>query len=241
MRIDSIEYVVKYTPSSDKWSCKNRKNHIMGIMLSGSTMHYFENQKFELSENCIYFLNQKDNYSAEVSSYGSAYSVHFTTYEEIETDSFCVKVNDNKEIIKILDKMQISSSQGKKNLSMSYIYKLVATFEEIMAKSYVKNDVRMTEAKEYIDLHFKENNCLDDVAKMTGVSRRRFNDLFKNQFDVTPNRYLVGKKIELAKRFLTSGDFTLTEVADLCAFSDVYYFCKAFKKETGISPGKYMR
>lgn len=34
---------------------ENRDNHIIGIQLSGSGVHYFENKKFTIGEGCVYF------------------------------------------------------------------------------------------------------------------------------------------------------------------------------------------
>ncbi|MBO4594899.1 MAG: AraC family transcriptional regulator, partial [Clostridia bacterium] len=31
---------------------------------------------------------------------------------------------------------------------------------------------------------------------------------------------------------------SVTEIAEICGFSDVYYFCKVFKSKVGLSPGK---
>jgi len=56
---------------------------------------------------------------------------------------------------------------------------------------------------------------------------------------MTPNRYLVTRKVEYAKKLLLSKELSVTAVAELCGFSDVYYFSKVFRKETGIAPSLY--
>ena len=47
--------------------------------------------------------------------------------------------------------------------------------------------------------------------------------------------------IRLAKNLLSSGQFSVTQTAEHCGFSDVYYFSKVFKKETLCSPSKYIK
>jgi YesN/AraC family two-component response regulator len=49
----------------------------------------------------------------------------------------------------------------------------------------------------------------------------------------------VKKRIELAKHMLESNCLTVGEVAELCGFSDVYYFSKVFKGICGIPPSKW--
>ena len=84
------------------FAVQNRDNHIIGIQLSGSALHYFKNQKFTIDEGCIYFLNQKDDYKVDILEKGVAFSIHFTTYEPIDTDSFCTKTSRANEIVRLL-------------------------------------------------------------------------------------------------------------------------------------------
>ena len=79
------------------------------------------------------------------------------------------------------------------------------------------------------------------AAEKSGLSRRRFDELFKNSFNVTPGRYLINLKIDYAKRLLTTSNIGVSQVAELCGTSDIYYFSKLFKKETGFSPNRYRK
>lgn len=130
--------------------------------------------------------------------------------------------------------------RSSENLSlMSHMYKLCSDFGKMLNKKYSAADLRMLKAAEYIDEHFKENGCLDNAAALSGLSRRHFNDLFKAFYGITPNRRVINNKIEFSKRLLKTDSFSVSETANMCGFSDVYYFSKFFKKETGISPSKY--
>lgn len=243
LKLKNIEYLIKYKPNSLRWACTNRKNHIIGVQLHGKADHDFKYQKFTMSENCIYFFNQKDDYSVEVLEKGEAFSVHFTTYEPIATNSFCIKIKDITNVLSIQEKIMkyTSSSFCGNNMAASYFYMLCALFEDIYNKEYFSSDERMINAKDYIDLHFAGKNCLSHAVYASGISKRRFNDLFKKQFDITPNRYLISRKINFAKQLLESNPLSLSEVSDKCGFSDTSYFNKVFKKETTYTPGEYKK
>jgi AraC-like DNA-binding protein len=43
-------------------------------------------------------------------------------------------------------------------------------------------------------------------------------------------------RIEIAKNMLYSGEYSVSQVAEQCGFSDIYYFSKAFKKAVGVNP-----
>ena len=241
LRIKDVHSILHYAPNIKKWSAKNRKNHFIGIMLNGSTNHKFKNQSFVLSGNCIYFFNQKDDYEAEVYEAGNAFSVHFTTYEDIETDSFSIQIDNPYEIISLLQKAeQLSCVSGNGDLSLlSTLYKLCDVFTKARQKTYFQKDMRMHIAKDYIDTNFKDADCIKYAIKQCGLSSRRFCDLFKCNFGTTPNKHLVQRRIVMAKSMLETKSLTISEVAELCGFSDVYYFSKVFKQECGVSPSKW--
>ena len=41
------------------------------------------------------------------------------------------------------------------------------------------------------------------------------------------------------KQLLTHTELNVTEIADLMNYQDVAYFCRAFKRQTGVSPSQY--
>lgn len=242
LKIKEINCVVKFTAKKMNFTTQNRNNHIIGIHLSGSAVHYFKNQKFTISENCIYFLNQKDDYNVKVLEKGVAFSVHFTTYEPIDTESFCIKTAKANEIVRLMNLIEKGFLSKNDELGlMSYVYGLCSELNRIYQKSYFPKDKRMIAAEKYINIHFAENDCLTEAAKQSTLTRRRFNDLFKNCFGLTPNRYLIGLKIDYAKNLISTNYFSIPQIAEMCGFSDIYYFYKVFKNETGTTPAKYKK
>lgn len=241
IRIKDVHAILHYTPDIKRWRAKNRKNHFVGITLSGSAYHSFDDQSFVLSRNCIYFFNQKDDYSVEVLEAGDSFSVHFTTYEEIKTDSFCLPVESPDEIIALLNKAEkLSRVSGSGDLSLlSTVYKLCDVFARAKQKAWFPKDMRIHAARDYIDVHFKDVDCLEAATGLCGLSSRRFGELFKINFGTTPNKYLIQRRIEISKSMLAVQGITVSEVAELCGFSDVYYFSKVFKQICGVPPSKW--
>lgn len=239
MRINEIHGVIRFNSVNDQWVAKNRKNHIIGIQSRGKAVHTFKNSVFTISENCIYFMNQKDDYSVKVIEPCEAFSIHFTTYEDIDCNSFCIPIVNNTNILSILQKAEMANFTDKNLSLISLTYQLCAEIERIRTKKYLPKDTRILIAKEYFDLHFKEPGCLKSAVEKSGISARRFGELFRNTYDTTPNQYVTSRKIEYAKSLLSAGCHTVTEISALCNFSDVCYFTKVFKNETGISPAKW--
>ena len=105
IKIDNVHLVIKHTSTYRSWEAINRKDHIIGIAFSGDEVHDFGYKKFTIGKDCIFFLNQKDDFKAYANEFATSYSIHFTTNEEISTDSFCIKVNSMEEIITLFEKI----------------------------------------------------------------------------------------------------------------------------------------
>ena len=221
LKIKKFDCVIKYTAEEMNFESQNRHNHIIGIHLSGSAVHYFKNQKFTISENCIYFLNQKDDYNVKVLEKGVAFSVHFTTYEPIDTESFCIKTAKANEIVRLMNivEKEFLSKADELDL-MSDLYKLCAELNKIYQKSYFPKDQRMIDAEKYMNTHFAESSCLAEATNQSLLTRRRFNDLFKSCFGITPNRYLISLKIYYAKSLISTNCFSISQIAEMCGFSE---------------------
>lgn len=241
LRVRDVRAVVRYRPSVRRWQSIRRQDHFVGIQLSGSARHRFPDRSFVLSENCVYFFNRREDYDVEVSEAGEAISVHFTTYEEIETPSFCIPVEHPEQILALLQKAELLKGEEERRdlLLLSTLYQLCDAVAAVREKSYSRRDERVLAARSYMDRHYAASDCLAGAVAVSQLSARRFNDRFKQSFLTTPNRYLTLRRIEEAKTLLELQSLSVGEVAERCGFSDVYYFSKVFRRLTGTSPSRW--
>ena len=80
-----------------------------------------------------------------------------------------------------------------------------------------------------------------ELAHACGLSEVYFRKLFAQAFGTTPHRYLIGIRLRKAQQLLCEGKRRVSQVAELCGFSNEYHFSRTFKKFTGISPSEYAR
>jgi AraC-like DNA-binding protein len=95
---------------------------------------------------------------------------------------------------------------------------------------------RLQVAKEYIDTSFLEISEIKQVAEHCNMSEYHFYRRFKEVYKRTPYQYITELKMQLAKQQLQSKLYSVSEVAQMCSFPDVFTFSKAFKKFYGIPP-----
>ncbi len=241
--LKEISCILCYKPDKKYWRAENRKSHIMGIQLRGSAVHRFTDKEFTIGESCIYFLNQSEDYEVEVLEPTYAFSVHFTTYEPIELESFCQRVIDPTGIENLIESIgiQLLLTSSTKNTKSRLFYELCDKFNAITNSEYMPHNLRLVRAKEYIDLHFPDDDVLDSAAAICSVSRRRFNDIFKKYVNSTPNDYLIDRRCTFAKQLLSTGAMSIADIAYTCGFENPYYFSRTFKKKTGLTPSEYKK
>ena len=77
------------------------------------------------------------------------------------------------------------------------------------------------------------------LARVAGMSRTLFALRFAQSTGQTPARYLLKRRMELARDLLSSSQLTLAAVAHRCGYSTDVAFARAFRRQHGVSPGRY--
>lgn len=80
---------------------------------------------------------------------------------------------------------------------------------------------------------------LDSLAKAAGVSRALLCRVFKEATGLSPRKYVLRRKVELASAELLYGRSSIKEIAFRCGFPDVQSFSKVFKRVSGESPARF--
>lgn len=80
---------------------------------------------------------------------------------------------------------------------------------------------------------------ISDLANTVNMSEKHFRRIFSDVYNTTPFSFLQSFRIEKGQILLLNTTKSISDIAALCGFSDVYSFSHCFKKHTGVSPGKY--
>ena len=91
----------------------------------------------------------------------------------------------------------------------------------------------------YIHTHLDANVSVGELAKMCAMSESSFRSKFKVQMGQSPTTYIINEKMERAKELLMSNELSVEQIAELLNFYDATYFCKCFKKATGMTTAAF--
>lgn len=88
------------------------------------------------------------------------------------------------------------------------------------------------------DADFRIKQALDPLPYSNEYARQSF----VKALGITPQQYLMEKRLNLAKQILctkNSNGLTIKDIAGCCGFSDSLYFSRVFKNHVGLSPKEY--
>lgn len=92
---------------------------------------------------------------------------------------------------------------------------------------------------DYIDHHFSEELNRKLLSDLVFISPDHLARLFKQETGKTLINYITDKRIEEAKKLLSTSQATVYLIADQVGYDNYSYFSKIFKKITGLTPLEY--
>lgn len=90
-----------------------------------------------------------------------------------------------------------------------------------------------------IHAHYNEPLTVDDMIANIAISKYHFIRVFQRIMGATPYNYLINYRIHVSKRYLSTTNLPVSEIAEKCGFADTSNFITHFKKHTGQKPLQY--
>lgn len=104
-----------------------------------------------------------------------------------------------------------------------------------------KNRRAVSAAIAFMESHLSGRCTLADIAVAAHFSPVYFHGLFRKAMGKTPQEYLTGLRVSMAKQLLVVEGRDVGEVATACGFSSQSYFDHVFRRETGETPRGYQK
>ena len=97
------------------------------------------------------------------------------------------------------------------------------------------------QAAEYIRRNISSKITIEALAKDARMSVSSFETKFKKAFGTSVYAYLIEIRLREAMRLLVETNYSVTEIAEHCGYSNMFYFCIAFKKHTRLTPTQFRK
>jgi AraC-like DNA-binding protein len=194
----------------------------------------------KMQDNSIFFVPANLDYD-RVAEVDDLIVVHFdlANYCEKKMESFKTKNPEKMGALfeKILEKW------NKKETG--YKYDCASVFYKILKMCYEENYKKEAFSKikasyKYMVENFKNPEIsIKEISEKSFMSEVYFRRLFKEEYGVSPQKYIINLRIQNAVGLISTGYYSLKEVAFLSGYTDYKYFSVEFKKQMGISPSEY--
>lgn len=120
-------------------------------------------------------------------------------------------------------------------LSLEEDYHLLAT-SSFTHVSQSADSRRVRKVENYINLHYREDIRLQDLANLVGMTATSFSRFFKLRTGRTVSDYIIDIRLGYAARQLADSTTSVVEICYDCGFNNVSNFNRIFKKRKGCSP-----
>lgn len=114
----------------------------------------------------------------------------------------------------------------------------VSSYVYIKNLAIWKNEDISAEIENYIKANLSEPLSSDSLCRQFNVSRSNLYQISLRTFGMGIMQYIAYCRIEKAKQLLLE-EYSILEISEACGYGEYNYFCKVFKKETGMSPTAY--
>lgn len=99
----------------------------------------------------------------------------------------------------------------------------------------------LQKVKAYLSHHVDREVTLDELEKISNISKYHLLRLFKETFRITPIKYQLQLRIERAKELIQYSDIPIYEVAAQFGFKSIHAFSRSFKNIEGVPPTFYRK
>ena len=213
-----------------------------------------DNTRIYAKKGEIVYIPQQTKYKTvfhqTIQGKTSTMLIEFTTlnknYVPFVFSSHIMKFSDDNDIYKALF-MEIISLYllpvQPIAVIKSILYKFLSELSSArrLKNIYSKEFSQIAEGILYLENSASYEKNISEIAAMCHVSTSCFRRLFKKYSGLSPVQYQIAVKIDHAKKLLRSNTMTVNEIAEKLGFHDTAYFCKCFKRQTGMTAKEYLK
>ncbi|WP_424932966.1 helix-turn-helix domain-containing protein [Amaricoccus macauensis] len=120
---------------------------------------------------------------------------------------------------------------------------LVVQLQQMLGPASIRvpdlDDLRLRRAVDFIHDNLSEDLSLTGMANVAGMSPTHFAKAFKKAMNLSPLKYVILQRMEVASVLLRTTKLIVAEIAWRVGYGDVSRFTQHFKRQFGATPAAY--
>ena len=234
-----------YPDGRASFSPNMRCNELIFHFLGQATV-YFDDLELQTRPNTIRFLpkGKASRYDVRINEPGECIAIAFESDVPISDKAFVMDASQ-KQAIGLLFRKIFASWMAKEDGSyfecVSLLYKIFAEMQKQSYSSYDHYKKIKPAVDSILEGFLQEDITVESLARQCNMSQSYFKRLFKEKYGLSPKKYIIQLKMNHACELLLLEQYSVTQIAELCNFSDVYFFSRQFKEYMGITPTQFIK
>lgn len=234
---------------------ENLSSYLFFFILSGSGTLTYGGQQYKLSAGEAVFIDCHVPYSHSTdANLWSLTWAHFNgptmyeVYEKYKARGGKTVFRSEEDYGSLLNKLIIAAKTDSFVRDMKINSILSELLVLLMKDSWNPDTVevvgkrnQLAEIKEYIDANFASPISLAFLANKFYINKTYLSEIFKEQYGIGMNEYLIEKRITKVKEMLRFTNMTTEAISWEVGINGAAYLSRIFKKVEGISPAEYRK
>ena len=236
----------EYPEKKTSFSAKYLYHHELIYHFSGTSTIYFNDQILKTQPNSIRYLplGPCEKYIVDREKHGECIDICFSSNIPLADSAFVVSVKNEKiaGLFKKIFSLWVAKNEEYYLECVSLLYKIIA---EMRKTNYLPDQQfqKIKPAIDYIQNNFLSNEMItaEKITQLCGISYAYIKKLFDLKFKISPKKYILSLKMNYACELLRHGEHSVTQIATICGYNDLYTFSHQFKIMFGIAPSTFIK
>lgn len=206
----------------------------------------FKNQQYFEDGFCVLMFFMKDDFIKKCVR--EDISKESTTFKKINHPDVVYRIDVSESLITLYHSFFSYLKQGKKipdkimELKFREMLLNICSDQnntDIKNVFYTLSQNVDGEIEQIMEEQYIYNLKVDEFARLCGKSISSFKREFKKIYNTTPGKWLVTKRLYLARNLILNTTFTIQQICYDCGFESDSHFVRAFKKQFDMTPNQW--
>lgn len=220
----------------------------------GDVSYNVEGKLYHLSKNCLILSRAFEMHSikANLPSTYERYDIIFDINQfaspicrNLPQHVDIINFNGNELVCGLFNKMDFYCKHFEgddlktilMHLTEEVLYHVQIYSKEADPNGICTIDPIINQALQYINENITAHLCIESICNELHITKSHLHHLFIKQLNISPKKYILSKKLNLAQKQLRSGEKP-TVVSYAFGFSDYSTFYRAYKQFFGHTPSE---
>lgn len=251
---DEWELTLRRVTLNEEYSLHCHDFFEIEIVVDGVGIQSLNGKLHELKRGSVYIMRPSDFHSVSVTEPMTIYNImlddvllsNTLVYSNIGSFDELIAFFEGEELDRLISQTELLFHEHQNALEMkSAVIRnlleniIIAVIRKNKGHSrYDKLDIPVRKALSYIQLNFKNELSLKDVAGIMNFTPAYFSDWFHKNTGKTFTEYVNSLRLSYARRLLITTDYPITEICFSSGFSSVSNFLKEFKSKYSKTPSE---